>query len=248
MDKKYRVYVYCDPRFTNKGNGYQYSFGRNGKIKLKYRPFYVGCALGLYSYRRHLWKRKEGRTGRVNHGLLKKIQKIKSSGLEPRVLIVKCISDKERARNLEEKLIVGMGRKDLKTGFLLNRSDGPGGKNPSFESREKNRLGSSGKNNPMYGRKGELAPMYGKHHSLENKFKIGINQRGEKNHESKITFLEKEEILYLYYADGWRQAEIAKKFNVSRNGCIQRVVSGTRWNYSELSAKELCEKYSNRGD
>jgi len=105
-------------------------------------------------------------------------------------------------------------------------------------------LHNSGESNCMYGRTEEKSPMSGKHLSEKHKKKIGINQRGEKNHNAKITFSEKEEILYLYYACKWSQKKIAKRFNVSCNGCVQRIISGTRWNYDKLSKEELKVKYS----
>ena len=54
-NNKTNVYVYCDPRYTNKGRGYKYKFGSKGKIKLKYKPFYIGAAKGE-TYKRHLIK------------------------------------------------------------------------------------------------------------------------------------------------------------------------------------------------
>ena len=83
MKKEYRVYVYCDPRFTNKGKGYRYKFGNKGKIKLKYRPFYIGAAKGE-GYRRHLIKGASS-----TPSVRKKIMIIRKNGLEPMVIIIK---------------------------------------------------------------------------------------------------------------------------------------------------------------
>ena len=55
---------------------------------------------------------------------------------------------------------------------------------------------NSGKNNPMYGKRGELSPHYGKHRSVETKQKIGDKARNRKwvNNHKKSKLIKGEEL------------------------------------------------------
>jgi hypothetical protein len=128
----YYVYVYCDPRYTNKGKGYSYF---DGKVELSCRPFYVGQGnkRRIYSYLHpeKNWQRWYSAL------VLKRIKRLSDLGLEPKIIHTSSLS-KKQALFREEKYIVEIGRKDLKTGPLLNRCDGgPGTKNPGPFQRKK---------------------------------------------------------------------------------------------------------------
>jgi len=131
---KTHVYAYCDIRFTNKGKGYKYTFGNKGKIRMKYRPFYIGAALKENIYR-HL-------TGNKSNKLVKRrLKKMKEQGLDPIILIIKSFDLREEARDLEEKLIIAIGRKDLGTGPLANKCDGICGSNIVMAFKTRRKLG-----------------------------------------------------------------------------------------------------------
>jgi len=121
---KTKVYVYCDPRHL--GN-YIYQF-KGGVLRLKYKPFYIGCA-GYNNYLRHLTGNKS------SEYIQRRIKKIREKNLEPIIKVLKVYESNKKARKLEKVLIVEIGRQDLKTGPLLNKADGRG--NYSQEARER---------------------------------------------------------------------------------------------------------------
>ncbi|HUS50854.1 MAG TPA: hypothetical protein VMZ91_11865 [Candidatus Paceibacterota bacterium] len=116
---KKKIYVYCDPRYSNDSKGYKYRF-EGGSLKLKHKPFYIGCA-GYNNHLRHLVR--NGRNG-SNELVHQRIEKIREENLEPIVKVLKIYKDKNKSFKLEEILIIAVGRQDLKTGPLLNKLDG----------------------------------------------------------------------------------------------------------------------------
>ena len=113
-----KVYVYCDPRYSNNGKGYKYKF-KGESLKLKYKPFYIGCA-GYNNYSRHLAGNKSSEL------VQRRIKKIRENKAEPIVKILRAYENKKKAQELEKILIIEIGRQDLKTGPLLNKADGYG--------------------------------------------------------------------------------------------------------------------------
>jgi len=124
-EKKRYVYIYCDPRYSGE---FKYKFGKK-ILKIKKRPFYVGAA-HKYNYKRHLSGNGHSKS------VQRRIEKIREEKLEPIVKIFKKCFSKGEAFKLEERLIVSIGRQDLKTGPLLNKSDGRGAKNASIKYRK----------------------------------------------------------------------------------------------------------------
>lgn len=111
MVKEFYVYVYLDPRKEGK---YVY-----GEFEFDYEPFYVG-------------KGKDDRKFdhmmpymlKVNNLKSNKIKKIIREGFQPIVIEYKNNLTNEEAIQLEIKIITTIGRIDLKTGPLVNFTDG----------------------------------------------------------------------------------------------------------------------------
>lgn len=242
--KEYKVYAYCDPRHTNDGKGYKYEI-KNGKfLFLKMKPFYIGCAR-YHGYKRHLAKKSES-------FIRKRIKRIRKSGVEPKVKILKTFSstEKNKAFKLEELLITKIGRKDLKKGPLLNLTNGPcgaksGKENPFYgkhhtektvmKIKDTLRGKLSGEKNPMFGRRGELCPFFGKTHTDKSKEKCRMIS-------AILSWKDVTEIRRLSYVGSIMQQDIADMFNVSKS-CINHIVQGYTWNLERLSKKEIREKF-----
>jgi len=123
-------------------------------------------------------------------------------------------------------------------------------------------LHSSGKNNPMFGKKGKLSPTFGKPGSMLGRTgdlcpafgkpgpwlgKFGkehpvYGMTGEKSHSSILTESDRNEIFYLRYIKKIILQDIANKFNVSVR-CISHVLCGTSWNPKHLTKKELKDHF-----
>jgi len=123
-------------------------------------------------------------------------RKIKKPKDKSRIIFLKQNLTEEEAFNHEEYMISVLGRKDLGTGILRNRTNGGEGASGSLKSEEFKRRHSErmkGKNNPSYGRKqseehrrknseanrGENNHFYGKSHSEETKKKISMKKKGK---------------------------------------------------------------------
>jgi hypothetical protein len=174
--KKYYVYIYLDPR---KEGNYAY-----GEYAFKYEPFYIGKGC-RHRHSQHLSKSNLKRYNK--NPRTQKILKLLSLELKPIIIKVEQSLTNDEAYNLEEKLILLIGRKDLGTGCLLNCNKG--GKQSEIDEKElrlkisngqKKKPDRSGKNNPMYGvhRFGVNSPHYGRLHSEETKKKMANKHSG----------------------------------------------------------------------
>jgi len=243
---KIKVYVYCDPRYSNNNKGHEYRF-KGGILRLKYKPFYVGCAKGN-GFLRHLMGKRSSKL------VYRRIKKIREKKLEPIIKILKVYESKKKARKLEEILIMGVGRKDLKTGPLLNRSDGPGCKNsPRAEKASRKRMKKMWKNSEFrknvsigvskatkkrwktdFRGKKELRER-NRERNLKNwqdskyREKMSNINKGEGNPSVKLTEKEVLEIRKLK-KEKWSFLDLAKKYKVGRT-CVCRIVHRVTWTH-----------------
>jgi hypothetical protein len=98
-----------------------------------------------------------------------------------KIIHLKTNLTEEEAFNHERYMIFILGRKDLGTGILLNKSDGGEGRSGYIPTEELKRNQSEkmkGENNPFYGKKGKDSPRYGKKHTQETKDKIRKSLQG----------------------------------------------------------------------
>jgi hypothetical protein len=109
--EQYYVYVYLDPRKQGEYNYGEYSF--------KYEPFYVGKGKE-YRHKRHL---NESNLSDKSHKS-NLIKKLIDSGNYPEIVIIKDNLLENDAFGLERDLISIIGRYDLKTGPLTNKTEG----------------------------------------------------------------------------------------------------------------------------
>lgn len=122
--RQFYAYLYTDPRDGS--------------------AFYVGKGHGFRA-RKHLWK---GPSGPVRD----RIAAIRACGLEPALTVVEC-ADEAEAFRLERTLIDALGRVDLGTGTLLNRTAGGQGssqrKGFTHSEETKARIRASMKGRPL---------------------------------------------------------------------------------------------------
>jgi len=98
-----------------------------------------------------------------------------------KIIQLKTNLTEEEAFNHERYMIFILGRKDLGTGILLNKSDGGEGRSGYIPTEELKRNQSEkmkGENNPLYGKRGKDSPRYGKKHTQETKDKIRKSLQG----------------------------------------------------------------------
>lgn len=98
-----------------------------------------------------------------------------------KIIQLKTNLTEEEAFNHERYMIFILGRKDLGTGILLNKSDGGEGRSgyvPTEELKRKQSEKMKGENNPLYGKRGKDSPRYGKKHTQETKDKIRNSLKG----------------------------------------------------------------------
>ena len=142
---------------------YTYAYLRKDRT-----PYYIGKGTGKRAYQKHIFF---------------------NIPLKERIIFLKQNLTEEEAFKHEIYMISILGRKDLGTGILINRTNGGDGSSGFTHSEESKRKMSedrkgkfSGKNNPMYGvsLKGENHHFYGKSHSEETKRKMSEKRKGKK--------------------------------------------------------------------
>jgi len=115
-----------------------------------------------------------------------------------KIIYLKTNLTEEQSFNHERYMIFILGRKDLGTGILLNKSDGGEGASgciPSEETRRKKSAKMKGENNPLYGKRGKDSPRYGKKHTQETKDKIRKSLQGNViSEETRIKISEKNKL------------------------------------------------------
>jgi len=253
--EKFKVYVYCDPRYSNNGKGYKYKF-EGGSLKLKNKPFYIGCA-GWNSHLRHLGGNRSSKY------VQRRIGRIRKEDLEPIVKVLRMYDLRKKALKLEELLIIGIGRQDLKIGPLLNRADGGIGlKNPNENCRKEMKKGMEKiiKNlweDPKFRKKHKEKaerqwkdPKFRKMKikkakeqwenpeyriEMSKKFKEAWDRPGYKKsrfgkntQETKLTEKEVLEIRRIYKDGNISQKELAKRYKVNRS-YVQRIIARHIW-------------------
>ena len=112
--------------------------------------------------------------GKIDRAYYKCKNEIKTPKDKSRIIFLKQNLTEEEAFKHEIYMIAVLGRKDLGTGILRNRTSGGEGASGAIRSeelKEKLRNANIGKNNPRYGKK----------HSEETKIKIGKKARGRKH-------------------------------------------------------------------
>jgi len=125
-------------------------------------PYYIGKGKGNRAYR------KDGRPCATPKD-------------KNKIVHLKTNLTEEEAFNHEKYMIFIIGRKDLGTGILLNKSDGGEGASGCIqneETRRKRSVKMKGENNPLYGKIGKDRPRYGKKHTQETKDKIRKSLQG----------------------------------------------------------------------
>lgn len=222
----YYVYIYLDPR---KSGQYCYS-----DVCFLYEPFYIG-------------KGKNGRYKESNRNRSKcfknKLNKIKKLGLKPVVFKLYENLDEIKSFEIEKQLIKEIGRIDLKTGTLINFTNGGEGSSGRIISENtrikliKNHADFSGIKNPNFG----------KHLSIKTKNKISIKikgrtcsektkklmsekNRGENNKSSKLVNQDIIQIKLLLKEGKLTQKEIGKKFGVNDRS-ISNIKTGKKWSH-----------------
>ena len=221
-EKKHCTYILLDP--TKSGN---FEYGKT--YNSKFRPIYVG------SGRNERWKDhlncKDTRGLYSREYLQKEIKRIREIGKEPIIEALTGITRKEGFK-WEIKLIQAIGRKDLKTGPLLNKTDGgEGPSNLSLKTRK--RISKAQKKrwqDPEYHKK-MIRVLEENDKKFVKKIRRGdFVQRGSKNGMSKLTEKKVLEIRDLYKTGQYFQRELAEIFNVSITS-IRRITQRIYWTH-----------------
>lgn len=138
-------------------------------------PFYVGKGKGD-RVKRHLYRTDM-------HPFVQRLQLMKKNGIEPDIEIIQAI-DEGHAFFMESCLIEMFGRRDFKTGTLLNLTDGgeggPSGRIFTDETRHKMSIANKGKKKSPESIAKTAAANRGRKHSPEAIAKISEFQKGKK--------------------------------------------------------------------
>lgn len=126
-------------------------------------PFYVGKGLDKRMFV-HLNETFENTENRKKYAVIKGLL---NKGLKPLIGRYAKNLDESAAYDIEERLIAKWGRRDIDPGGILtnicanNRPPNSTGRIQSDTTKQNISIKNSGKNNGMFGRKGELSPRYG---------------------------------------------------------------------------------------
>lgn len=166
----YYVYVLLDPR---KAGTFTY-----GEYKFEYEPFYVGKGSGV---RKRMHAQHWSQVYNTHKG--RKVNKImRITGEYPPTKIIKEGMYEADAFRLEMEIIKSVGRDDLATGPLTNKSDGGEGQSgwiPDEETRKK--LSAAGKGRKQTEKMRKIfQEMIHRPKSEEHKRKIGLRHKGKK--------------------------------------------------------------------
>lgn len=167
-ENKFYVYAYLDPR---KPGDYTY-----GDYKFKFEPFYIGKGKNKRC-KCHMTEASPNATNLCYCHKCNKIRKIiKKTGRNPIINRIKTNLSEELSFQLETELIKIIGRDNLGSGPLVNKTCGGYGGVSGYkfteEQLEAHRIRNTGKTHPFYG----------KHLTEEHKQNISKSETGDKNH------------------------------------------------------------------
>ena len=120
--KGHYVYAYLDPRKPGK---YLY-----GEVVLNYEPFYIGMGKGLrlYGHMKQSERKNKGKNSYKNEHKIRIINKILIETNQLPIILKLCDNlTQQEAMDKEIYFIKAIGRHDLKTGPLTNKTDGGDG-------------------------------------------------------------------------------------------------------------------------
>lgn len=210
------VYIFLDP--TSSEKIFEYN-----EYKFYKEPFYIGKG------KSNRWKDhfKKSYLSNKNEKSTK-IKKLLDLGYTPNdlVFIYKTNLSESESFKLEIDLIKKIGRVNLNSGPLLNKTCGGEGTNELLitESfRNKQRILKTGNGNPMFGKTGKDCPAFGMKRSKEFKEKLKNN--------NKIYSYKFENLLTGEIVHSCSLRDFCKNFKLDRRQ-IQRVVLGKRFQHN----------------
>jgi group I intron endonuclease len=216
MENIYYVYAYLDPTKPIEENN----------LGFIYEPFYIGKGMN-YRSKIHLQNYKLKKKTHLSN----RINKIKSEGLEPIVIKLFENLQENEALNIEINLIKTIGRRTLKTGTLVNITnggEGVSGLKHSVESRMK------------MSQKGDKHPNWGKNLSDETRSKI--SERLKANNPMKNTEVSEKVRLKNIGREPWNKGK-----NTPEDVCKKLSEKKIKYYDIELISKEngLISKFDN---
>ena len=228
-ENRFYVYAYLDPR---KPGQFQYN-----DFNFDYEPFYIGKGNG-YRHTSHLREAKHAlkeKISKTSH-TIKKIIKILKNDLAPIIIKVEQHLQEKHAYEKETLLVSTIGRDDLGSGPLTNKTNGGEGVSGHKWSEEKRQSMIkilSGENNYWYG-KGKEMVQYGSKWTKERTEHMSTIMKGERNAMFNNTHTE----------------EARKKLSESHKGITSKKYKLTSPTgeifYTEHGLTPLCEKYNLR--